>query len=170
MPTMIFLFGKITGCLTILIFYTFLFLDMNFLHSRKSLHYMIEKLIVMADIGGCIIYLLSLRSMWEAHKTLSSVSSYPNNVLGGRNKIKIEPVVESDYDKNCKKLNEPQEEKHLECEVCTKLFNKKDKLIYIDYQMFHENSYNQLKINFFMIFFKFDRRACKLKGAALNLF
>ena len=34
----------------------------------------------------------------------------------------------SDYD-NCKRLNKPQEEKHFECEVCTKLFNKKDKLI-----------------------------------------
>ena len=83
----------------------------------------------MADNGGCIIYLLSSTSMWEAHKTLSSVSSYSTNVLCGRNKIKIEPVVESDYNKNCKKLNKPQEYIHFECEVCTKLFNTKDKLI-----------------------------------------
>ena len=70
----------------------------------------------MADNGGCIFYLLSSTSTWEAHKTLSSVSSYSTNVLCGRNKIKIEPV--SDYDKNCKKLNKPQEEKYFECEVC----------------------------------------------------
>ena len=81
----------------------------------------------MADNGGCIIYLLSPTSTWEAHKTLSSVSSYLTNVLCGKNKIKIEPVVGSDG-KNCKKLNIPQEEKHFECEVCTKLFNKNDNI------------------------------------------
>ena len=81
----------------------------------------------MADNGGCIFYLPSSTSMWEAHKTLSSVSSYSTNVLGGRNKSKIEPVVESDFDKNCKKLNKPQEEKHFEYEVCAKQFYRKDK-------------------------------------------
>ena len=32
------------------------------------------------------------------------------------------------------------------------------------------NLYNQLKINFSMSFFRFDKRTCNLKGEALNLF
>ena len=81
----------------------------------------------MADNGGCIIFLLSSTSTWEAQETLSLVSSYSTNISHGRNKMKIEPTLESDYDKN-EMLNKPQEEKHFECKVCTELFNTKDKL------------------------------------------
>ena len=48
---------------------------------------------------------------------------------------KIEPIFDSDYGashydvENCNNLNIQQDENHLECEACTKLFNTKHKFI-----------------------------------------
>ena len=46
-----------------------------------------------------------------------------------KKKIKIEPISDYDYDESSNNLNMQQEENHFECEICTKLFHTKHKLI-----------------------------------------
>ena len=59
----------------------------------------------MEENTGFIDYLLSSSNTWQSHKSLSSISSYSTPILQGRNKIKIEPIYESDYDEDFKKVN-----------------------------------------------------------------
>ena len=82
----------------------------------------------MAD-NSCVDYLLTTSDTWESHNTLSSISSYSSTLLCGRNTIKIEPIFDLDDVEDGQNLNMQQEENHFKCEICTTLFNTKDKLI-----------------------------------------
>ena len=74
-------------------------------------------------------YLLTCSNTWETHKMVSTISSYSSTLLCRRNKIKIEPIFDYDYVKSSNNLNMQQEKNHFECEICTKLFDTKHKLI-----------------------------------------
>ena len=77
----------------------------------------------------CVDYLLTCSNTWETHKMLSSIASYSSTLLCRRNKIKIEPIFDYDYVESSNNLNMQQEKIHFECEISTKLFNTKHKLI-----------------------------------------
>ena len=77
----------------------------------------------------CVDYLLTCSNTWETHKMLSRISSYSSTLLCRRNKFKIEPIFDYDYDESSNNLNMQQAKNHFEREICTKLFHTKHKLI-----------------------------------------
>ena len=87
----------------------------------------------MADNIACVDYLLSSSNTWEALNTLSLILSYSSTLVCGRNRIKMEPISDSDFVENdienSNNLNMQQEDNDFESEVCTKMFNNKHKLI-----------------------------------------